>query len=105
MHPTPLTTNHYSSNATLLDLQRDNPFIRDTAAAVAGVLSWVINVGANFAHVSPTFRFETYTDTDQYCDILELARTIAISYIVQSIKQSYKVVFSSKFEMNINFAS
>jgi len=72
-----------------------NSIARSTnSAAVAGVLGWVINVGANFAHVSPTFRYATIIGTDHYCDILELARDIAISYIVQSIKQSYKVVFS-----------
>ncbi|KAL7543622.1 LOW QUALITY PROTEIN: hypothetical protein ACHAXR_013206 [Thalassiosira sp. AJA248-18] len=65
-----------------------------TAAAVAGVLSWLINVGANFAHVSPCFRYTHVTYTDQYCDIFDLLSDIAISYFVESIKQSYKVVFS-----------
>lgn len=64
------------------------------SAAVSGILAWVINVGANFAHVSPTFRYETISYSDRYCDILELLRDIAMSYIMQSIKQSYKVVFS-----------
>lgn len=64
------------------------------SAAAAGVLGWVINVGANFAHVSPTFRYAAIIDTDKYCDVLELARDIIISYIIKSIKQSYKVVFS-----------
>jgi hypothetical protein len=72
-----------------------NSIARSTSsAAVAGILSWVISVGANFAHVSPTFTYNAIVDTDRYCDILELATDIVISYIVRSIKQSYKVVFS-----------
>ena len=77
----------------------------ETTAAVAGLLSWVINVGANFAHVSPTFRFEKDERRDQYCDFLELARDIAISYIVQSIKQSYKVVLSMVCHIEMVFCS
>lgn len=72
-----------------------NSIARSTnSAAVAGILSWVINVGANFAHVSPTFTYNAIVDTDRYCDIVELATDIAISYIVRSIKQSYKVIFA-----------
>jgi hypothetical protein len=72
-----------------------NSIARSTnSAAVAGILSWVINVGANFAHVSPTFTYTAIVDTDRYCDIVELATDIVISYIIRSIKQSYKVLFS-----------
>jgi len=65
-----------------------------SSAAVAGVLSWLINVGANFAHVSPCFKYSQVTYTDQYCDIIDLLKDIAISYFVDSIKQSIKVVLS-----------
>jgi len=64
------------------------------SAAVAGLLSWVINVGANFAHVSPTFRYSPVTYTDRYCDIFDLLQEIAKPYFIQTIKQGYKVVFS-----------
>ncbi|KAL7553819.1 hypothetical protein ACHAWF_017158 [Thalassiosira exigua] len=64
------------------------------SATAAGILGWVVNVGANFAHVSPTFTYAAITYTDRYCDALELARDIVIYYIVQSIKQSYKTIFS-----------
>lgn len=72
-----------------------NVIARSTnSAAVSGILQWIVGVGANFAHVSPTFRYASIQDTDRYTDIVELARDLAISYIVSSIKQSYKVIFS-----------
>ena len=64
------------------------------SAIVAGIFSWIINVGTNFACVSPSFKYKNVIETDRYCDILDLARDIATSYIVQTIKQSYKVVLS-----------
>jgi hypothetical protein len=58
------------------------------SAFVAGVLSWLINVGSNFAHVSPSFRYKEISDVeDRYCDALDLAADLAISYIVSTIKQ------------------
>ena len=65
-----------------------------STANVAAVLGWLINVGVNFAHVSPTFQYTTVMATDKYCDIIELARDIMISYSFQTIRQMYKVVFS-----------
>lgn len=56
-------------------------------AFVAGVLSWLMNVGSNFAHVSPCFRYKEVTDMDRYCDVVELITDIAISYVVHTIKQ------------------
>jgi len=67
---------------------------RTDSAGVAGLLSWVINVGANFAHVSPTFRYSKEICTDQYCDIFDLLQEIAKSYVMQTVKQAYKIVFS-----------
>ena len=68
---------------------------RSTNSAVASaVLGWIINVGAHFAHVSPTFKYSELTDADRYCDIIDLAKDIIISYVIQSIQQSYKVIFS-----------
>lgn len=64
------------------------------SATVAGLLGWVINVGANFAHVSPTFRYSDETYTDQYCDVFDLLLEVAMPYVVQTVKQAYKVVFS-----------
>ncbi|KAL7554677.1 hypothetical protein ACHAWF_018946 [Thalassiosira exigua] len=64
------------------------------SAAVAGIFSWVINVGANFAHVSPTFRYPRETYSDEYCDLFDLLLDIVMSYVMQSVKQGYKVVFS-----------
>eukprot|EP00804_Cyclotella_cryptica_P012787 CCRYP_010547-RA/>CCRYP_010547-RA protein AED:0.05 eAED:0.05 QI:183/0.85/0.81/1/0.76/0.63/22/985/2990 len=64
------------------------------SALVAGILSWIINVGANFAHVSPCFRYNEITATDRYCDVVDLATDVAVSYVVKTIKQCYKVVFS-----------
>ena len=85
----------YSGNeAGESDLTLDSIARSTNSAAVAGILSWVINVGANFAHVSPTFTYNAIVDTDRYCDIVELASDIVISYIIRSIKQSYKVLFS-----------
>lgn len=60
-------------------------------AVAAGVISWVINVGANFAHVSPSFKYKGVKQTDRYCDILDLFTELAISYIIQTIKQRYIV--------------
>jgi len=72
-----------------------NAIARSTTSPVAaGVISWVINVGANFAHVSPSFKYKGVKQTDRYCDILDLFTELAISYIIQTIKQSYKVIFS-----------
>eukprot|EP01082_Thalassiosira_pseudonana_P015658 g14534.t1 g14534 contig9:2076053-2079490(+) len=72
-----------------------NAIARSTNSAVAaGILGWIINVGANFAHVSPTFKYSSLSDSDRYCDIVDLGKDIAISYIVQTIQQSYKVIFS-----------
>lgn len=64
-------------------------------AVAAGVLMWVINVGSNFAHVSPTFSYTSIFDTDKYCDVFDLAKEIAIFYIVQTIKQRWATVFIS----------
>lgn len=57
------------------------------SAFVAGVLSWLINVGSNFAHVSPSFRYKEVADVDRYCDAIDLATELAISYTVSTIKQ------------------
>ena len=54
----------------------------------------MINVGANFAHVSPCFEYSMVEESDQYCDIVDLGTDIATSYLLQTIIQSYKVVFS-----------
>lgn len=64
------------------------------SALVAGILSWLINVGSNFAHVSPSFRYKEVTDSDRYCDILDLAFDLAMSYVVHTIKQ-----VSASFEL------
>lgn len=63
-------------------------------AALSGVLSWVISVGSNFAHVSPRFEFGGMTYSDKYCDFIDMIYEIVISYIIQLVKQAYKVVFS-----------
>ena len=57
-------------------------------------MSWLINVGANFAHVSPTYRYTDVRYTDTYSDIIDLAGDVFKFYLVQTIKQCYKVVFS-----------
>lgn len=57
------------------------------SALVAGILSWLINVGSNFAHVSPSFRYKEVTDSDRYCDAVDLALDLAMSYVVHTIKQ------------------
>ena len=57
-------------------------------------MGWLINVGASFAHVSPTY---TYTDvryTDTYSDIIDLIEDVLKFYVIKTIKQCYKVVFS-----------
>jgi len=64
------------------------------SAAAAGILAWVLNVGANFAHVSPKFKYSHISYSDKYCDILDLAKDIVVSYVIRSIQQSYKVIFS-----------
>lgn len=51
-------------------------------------------MGANFAHVSPSFNYKGVTYTDKYCDIVDLITELAFSYVIQTIKQSYKVIFS-----------
>lgn len=61
---------------------------------MAGILSWVINVGANFAHVSPTFRFSHVSYSETYCALFDLIEEISGPYINQTIQQGYKVIFS-----------
>lgn len=74
------------------------------SAFVAGVLSWLINVGSNFAHVSPSFRYKEISDVDRYRDALDLAADLAISYIVSTIKQVSAGKFPW-FPTNIHIAS
>jgi len=64
------------------------------SVAVAAIMSWVINVGANFAHVSPTFRYSDISYSDTYCALFDLFEEIAKPYTNQTIKQGYKVIFS-----------
>lgn len=72
-----------------------NAIARSTnSSAAAGILGWVLNVGANFAHVSPTFKYSDISYADKYCDIVDVIYDIVISYVIQSIQQSYKVIFS-----------
>lgn len=44
--------------------------------------------------MNPQFRYQQETHTDEFCDIVDLFWEIAMSYLVQTIKQSYKVIFS-----------
>lgn len=44
--------------------------------------------------MSPTFRYGSILAMDKYCDIIEFAREILLSYTFQTVKQSYKVIFS-----------
>lgn len=72
-----------------------NAIARSTnSTAAAGILGWILNVGANFAHVSPTFKYSDMSYADKYCDIVDVIYDIVISYVFQSIQQSYKVIFS-----------
>jgi len=61
---------------------------------VAGVMGWLINVGANFAHVSPTYTYTEVRYTDTYSDIIDLIGDVLKFYVMKTIKQCYKVVFS-----------
>jgi hypothetical protein len=61
---------------------------------VSGVMGWLINVGANFAHVSPTYTYSSVHYVDTYSDIIELAQDVFDYYWMRTIKQCYKVVFS-----------
>lgn len=61
---------------------------------VAGIMGWLINVGANFAHVSPTYTYSSVYYTDNYADIIDLAEDVFNYYLMNTIKQCYKVVFS-----------
>ena len=48
-----------------------------------------MNVGANFAHVSPRMDYNKFTEANRYCSALELAAELMHYYIVQTVKQSY----------------
>lgn len=61
---------------------------------MAAILSWVISVGANFAHVSPTFRYSHVSYSETYCALFDLIEEISGPYINQTIQQAYKVIFS-----------
>ena len=72
-----------------------NAIARSTnSSAAAGILGWILNVGSNFAHVSPTFKYSDISYEDKYCDIADVIYDIVVSYVIESIKQSYKVIFS-----------
>jgi len=60
----------------------------------AGLLAWVNNVAAKFAHVSPKFKYDGMERADTYANAEDLANEIVQYYIVQTVYQSYKVVFS-----------
>ena len=60
----------------------------------AGMLGWLINVGANFAHVSPTYTYSEIRYVDTYSDIMEIVEDVVMFYLLRTIKQCYKVVFS-----------
>ena len=66
----------------------------DNVEWVSGVMGWLINVGANFAHVSPTYTYSSVHYIDTYSDIIELAEDVFDYYWMRTIKQCYKVVFS-----------
>jgi len=57
-------------------------------------MGWLINVGANFAHVSPTYTYTEVRYTDTYSDIIDLIGDVLKFYVMKTIKQCYKVVFS-----------
>lgn len=61
---------------------------------VSGVMGWLINVGANFAHVAPTYTYSSVHYVDTYSDIIEVAQDVFDYYWMRTIKQCYKVVFS-----------
>ena len=60
----------------------------------AGLLAWVNNVAAKFAHVSPKFKYDRMDRADTYANAEDFANEIVQYYIVQTVYQSYKVVFS-----------
>lgn len=86
---------------------------------VAGIVGWVVNVGSNFAHVTvsfvlivlysterssshkrssqPCFKYPSVAYIDKFCDPIELVKDIVFFYVMQTIKQSLKVVFSMQF--------
>ena len=60
----------------------------------AGLLTWVNNVAAKFAHVSPKFKYDGMNRIDTYANAEDLLYEVISFYVFQTIYQSYKVVFS-----------
>jgi len=60
----------------------------------AALLSWVTNVAASFAHISPRFKFSHLSMIDHYCNAEEIPEIILRHYMSKLILQSYKVLLS-----------
>lgn len=62
----------------------------------AALLSWVTNVAASFAHISPRFKFSHLSMVDHYCNAEEIPEIIFRHYMSNLILQSYKVRLDCK---------
>ena len=60
----------------------------------AGLISWVGDVAAVFAHVSPKFVFDEIRRVDYFSHPVLLFEDLASTYTNKIILQSYKVLFS-----------
>mmetsp|Transcript_21012 Transcript_21012/g.34666 ORF Transcript_21012/g.34666 Transcript_21012/m.34666 type:complete len:1329 (+) Transcript_21012:3-3989(+) len=67
------------------------------SSSIAGIVGWVVNVGSNFAHVTPCFKYPSVAYIDRFCDPIDVVKDIVFFYVVQTIKQSLKIIFSSQF--------
>ncbi len=89
--------------------------------SIAGIVGWVVNVGSNFAHVTvslldlslhssfsalssdscvlsqPCFNYPSVAYIDRFCDPIEVVKDVIFFYVVQTIRQSLKIIFSSQF--------
>ena len=88
----------HEDDATSNDLSEDQSFLVlnslgrvSSSTLSASFVTWVSNVAAAFAQVSPTFKYKSFSLQRYYGDINQLFRTITRIYINSSIQQGYKV--------------
>jgi hypothetical protein len=66
---------------------------RGTSSSVgAAMLTWLTNVGASFAHISPTFEFKELKLDNRFGPFNELSAVIVDHYIKTLMLQSYKLL-------------
>jgi hypothetical protein len=66
---------------------------RGTSSSVsASLLTWLANVGASFAHISPTFQFKELKIENRFGPSDELANSIVDHYLKTLMFQSYKLL-------------